>query len=97
MPKHTQNQKTEKRLSVKKAIIHALQHPDFYCSKHGFTKHDILTYLKVHNKELKLYEDGRIYNIMEDLQEINPLNEEDLTSEQIQIIDGFRRVLQKMQ
>ncbi|MCK5101356.1 MAG: sulfatase-like hydrolase/transferase [Cyclobacteriaceae bacterium] len=51
----------------------------------------------VHNKEWKLYEDGRIYNIMEDLQEINPLNEEDLTSEQIQIIDGFRRVLQKMQ
>ena len=51
----------------------------------------------VHNKDWKLYDDGKIYNIKEDLHEINPLDEDDLTSNQIQIIEGFGRVLQKMQ
>lgn len=51
----------------------------------------------VHNKEWKLYGDGRFYNIMEDHQELNPLDEDDLTSNQKQIIDGFKTVLDRLQ
>lgn len=50
----------------------------------------------VHNKEWKLYEDGRVFKLREDLQEKNPLNEVDLTPEQKLIIDGFRTVLTQM-
>lgn len=50
----------------------------------------------VHNKDWKLYEDGSIYNISEDLEELNPLKEENLTSEQYQVIDNFKTVLAKM-
>ncbi len=40
--------------------------------------------------------DGRIYNISEDLQELDPIDEAALTSEQKQIIDEFKAVLTNM-
>ncbi len=50
----------------------------------------------VHNKDWKLYGDGRIYNISNDLQELNPINEVTLSQEQKQTIDKFKLVLAKM-
>ncbi len=50
----------------------------------------------VHNKDWKLYEDGKIFNISKDLQELRPVDETALTSEQLQIIDEFKVVLAKM-
>ncbi len=52
--------------------------------------------LFVHNKEWKLYGDGRIYNISEDLQELNPIDEVALNPEQKQIIKEFKMVLAEM-
>ncbi len=51
----------------------------------------------VQNRELKLYEDGRIYNVEKDPLETELLEKRLLTERQRQIIEEFRVVLQKMQ
>jgi arylsulfatase A len=50
----------------------------------------------VHNKELKLYETGEIFNVINDPLEKNPLAENDLNPDQIRLIATFREVFPKM-
>ena len=50
----------------------------------------------VHNKEWKLYESGDFYNFQNDPAEINHLNDETLTTEQLKLKKAFQKVLDEM-
>jgi len=50
----------------------------------------------VHNKELKLYETGEIYNVAKDPEEKNVVTESSLTPDQKILINTFREVFPKM-
>jgi arylsulfatase A len=51
----------------------------------------------VHNREWKLYEDGNIYNKVDDPLEENPIKESELSSEVKSLMATFGGVLEKMQ
>ena len=51
----------------------------------------------VHNKELKLYENGDIFNIKKDPLEQDKIKENDLSKEQKVLISNFKSVLEDMQ
>ena len=50
----------------------------------------------VHNTEYKLYHDGKFFNFKRDPNELNPIEEEDLTVAQLQVKEDFQEVLDKM-
>lgn len=50
----------------------------------------------VHNAEWKLYENGEIYNVLNDPLEQNAIAENDLNPEQKKLISNFREVFSKM-
>ncbi|GEO06299.1 arylsulfatase [Adhaeribacter aerolatus] len=60
-----------------------------YNPKWGTFKHQ--TY--VHNKDFKLYADGRIYNLQKDLDELQPLSKNSLKPQELKLINNFEKVI----
>ncbi|WP_339925218.1 sulfatase-like hydrolase/transferase [uncultured Cyclobacterium sp.] len=50
----------------------------------------------VHNTDLKLYKNGEIYQLKEDLYEKKPVNKSDLDKKSQKVIKGFEKVLKNM-
>ena len=51
----------------------------------------------VHNKEWKLYEDGRVFNVANDPMELNPIDRQSLSASADQLMAGFEEVLNRLQ